>query len=202
MPTGRLSFVEALPGGFPRVAEIVLAANAVNHQSSEASATTLFQLQAKRTWNLQLRHRRFGTSPCSVSERLRNENVFRELREAHDRTTARWPAAPWMLARAFAKRIKHCQVDFHESQKSCSLLEMGPIPFLVSERLRIASDARRVSTLKRKGRRGSLRPRQIDRAPCETRTVTAVCTWMGCWLRCWQRFFRLSWEAGALLPYK
>ena len=30
---------------------------------------------------------------------------FRELREAHDRTTARWPAAPWMLARAFAKQM-------------------------------------------------------------------------------------------------
>ena len=54
----------------PRVAEIMLAANAVNHKSSEASATTHFQLQAKRTWNLQLRHRRFGTYPCSVSERL------------------------------------------------------------------------------------------------------------------------------------
>ena len=34
---------------------------------------------------------------------------FRYLREAHDRTTARWPTAPWMLARASAKRIKHCQ---------------------------------------------------------------------------------------------
>ena len=32
--------------------------------------------------------------------------IFRELREAHDRTTARWPAAPWMLARAFAKHVK------------------------------------------------------------------------------------------------
>ena len=30
--------------------------------------------------------------------------VYRELRETHDRTTARWPTAPWMLARAFAKR--------------------------------------------------------------------------------------------------
>ena len=34
--------------------------------------------------------------------------IFRELREAHDRTTARWPAAPWMLARAFAKHVKDC----------------------------------------------------------------------------------------------
>ena len=32
--------------------------------------------------------------------------VYRELREAHDRTTARWPAAPWMLARASAKRMR------------------------------------------------------------------------------------------------
>ena len=32
--------------------------------------------------------------------------IFRELREAHNRTTARWPAAPWMLARAFAKHVK------------------------------------------------------------------------------------------------
>ena len=31
--------------------------------------------------------------------------VFRELREAHDRTTARWPTAPWMLARAFTSVI-------------------------------------------------------------------------------------------------
>ena len=39
---------------------------------------------------------------------------YRELREAHDRTAARWPAAPWMLARAFAKRML-CQEGFHES---------------------------------------------------------------------------------------
>ena len=38
--------------------------------------------------------------------------VYRELREAHDRTTARWPAAPWMLARAFAKRMR-CQKRVH-----------------------------------------------------------------------------------------
>ena len=31
--------------------------------------------------------------------------IFRNLREAHDRTTARWPTAPWMLARASAKRV-------------------------------------------------------------------------------------------------
>ena len=30
---------------------------------------------------------------------------YRELRETHDRTTARWPSAPWMLARASAKRV-------------------------------------------------------------------------------------------------
>ena len=36
---------------------------------------------------------------------------FRELRYTHDRTTARWPAAPWMLDRAFTKRM-HCQCSF------------------------------------------------------------------------------------------
>ena len=29
---------------------------------------------------------------------------YRELREAHDRTTARWPTAPWMQVRASTKR--------------------------------------------------------------------------------------------------
>ena len=40
---------------------------------------------------------------------------YRDLREAHDRTTARWPAAPWMLTRAFAKRVR-CQEGFNEAQ--------------------------------------------------------------------------------------
>ena len=44
----------------------------------------------------------------------RCQEGYRELREAHDRTTARWPAAPWMLARASAKRMR-CQCGFHES---------------------------------------------------------------------------------------
>ena len=43
--------------------------------------------------------------------------VFREQREAHDRTTARWPAAPWMLARAFAKHVKDCQRGFYREQR-------------------------------------------------------------------------------------
>ncbi len=50
---------------------VVLAAHVVNHKSSEASTTINSQLQAKRTWNYQLRHCRFGTYPCSVSESLR-----------------------------------------------------------------------------------------------------------------------------------
>ena len=34
--------------------------------------------------------------------RHRTASVFlRDLREAHDRTTARWTSSPWMLARAF-----------------------------------------------------------------------------------------------------
>ena len=41
---------------------------------------------------------------------------YRYLREAHDRTTARWPAAPWMLARASAKRM-HSQCDFNALAK-------------------------------------------------------------------------------------
>ena len=43
---------------------------------------------------------------------------FRYLREAHDRTTARWPTAPWTLARASAKRIKHCWCRFSTSRRS------------------------------------------------------------------------------------
>ena len=68
---------------------------------------------------------RTGTYPYSVSERLRitstasvkhcQDSFYRELREAHDRTTARWPAAPWMPARAFAKQIKRCQEDDREN---------------------------------------------------------------------------------------
>ena len=50
---------------------VLLAAHVVNHKSSEASATINSQLQAKRTWNYQLRRSRPGTFPCSVSERLR-----------------------------------------------------------------------------------------------------------------------------------
>ena len=100
---GSCELPEALRAGLPvcfsRVAEIVLAARVVNHKLSEASASINSQLQAKRTWNLELRHRRFGTIPFLVSARLRNI-LYRDLREAHNRTTARWPAAPWMLARA------------------------------------------------------------------------------------------------------
>ena len=60
-----------------------------------------------------------GSSPFPSCQRAATPQDcpcgYRELREAHDRTTARWPAAPWMLARASAKRSKHCQEGFHES---------------------------------------------------------------------------------------
>ena len=55
--------------GFSTSRTILHAANTVNHRSSEASTTIYLQPQAKRTWNLLLRHRRFGTSPFLVSVR-------------------------------------------------------------------------------------------------------------------------------------
>ena len=54
--------------------------------------------------------KRFLRSLCDVRW------VYRELRETHDRTTARWPAAPWMLPRASAKRVR-CQVGYREDAK-------------------------------------------------------------------------------------
>ena len=53
-------------------------------------------------------HQTHGIGGCAAGLPV----CFRELREAHDRTTARWPTAPWMLARASAKRM-HCQVGFN-----------------------------------------------------------------------------------------
>ena len=48
--------------------------------------------------------------------------VYRELREAHDRTTARWPTAPWMLARASTKRMR-CQCGLNTmNTKRCVAL--------------------------------------------------------------------------------
>ena len=49
---------------------------------------------------------------------MRCQCVFRELREAHDRTTARWPTAPWMLARAFAKRMCDARSVFNARTQS------------------------------------------------------------------------------------
>ena len=92
MPTDRLTFVEELPVCYyrkdakgkrdslcprqidrasakrysPRVAEIVLAANAVNHKSSEASATTHFQLQATRICARARSAEKLGTINCDV----------------------------------------------------------------------------------------------------------------------------------------
>ena len=52
------------------------------------------------------------------------ESFYRYLREAHDRTTARWPAAPWMLARASAKRIL-CQEVLRKDARSWSVAQLG-----------------------------------------------------------------------------
>ena len=51
----------------------------------------------------------------------RCQEGYRELREAHDRTTARWPAAPWMLARASAKRMR-CQGGSTRETLGCEQL--------------------------------------------------------------------------------
>ena len=72
----------------------------------------------RATLILQIRSTRRDEKPCyasfspSMTDLRYAKHVkdcqcgFRELRETHDRTTARWPAAPWMLARAFAKHVK------------------------------------------------------------------------------------------------
>ena len=56
--------------------------------SSEASATINCQLQAKRTWNYQLRHRRFGTSPFLVRLRLRQSEKHTSTEKAWQHLTA------------------------------------------------------------------------------------------------------------------
>ena len=54
----------------------------------------------------------FGVSGFAAGLHVKDcqGGFYRELREAHDRTTARWPAAPWMLTRAFAKHVKGLHV--------------------------------------------------------------------------------------------
>ena len=92
---------------------------------------------------------RTGTYPCSASVRagrcmqrtacgrLRRRTAcgfYRELREAHDRTTARWPAAPWMLARAFAKHVKDSMWGSPRVAQSCTLHRTGTYPCSASVR--------------------------------------------------------------------
>ena len=64
---------------------------------------------------------------------------------------------------------------FSRVAQSCSLLEMGTFPFLVSERLQLTFNIQQLTfpvlPLRREGRRGSLRPRQIDRTSCEADAI-------------------------------
>ena len=53
-----------------------------------------------------LRPRQIDRASCEAD--AMPEGVYRELREAHDRTTARWPTAPWMLARACTAKNVGC----------------------------------------------------------------------------------------------
>ena len=64
-----------------------------------------------------------------LAKRMRCLEGCRELRETHDRTPARWPTAPWMFARAFAKRNKYCQCVFRERGRIRSFFYTLSPPF-------------------------------------------------------------------------
>ena len=72
-------------------------------RKANASAKCLRLQESQKSCSLL----RTGTYPCSVSVRLRNI-LYRDLRETHDRTTARCSSSPWMPARASTKRVR-CQ---------------------------------------------------------------------------------------------
>ncbi len=69
---------------------------------------------------------------------------------------ARWPAAPWMLARASAKRML-CQRGFSRVAQSCTLRRTGTYPCSVSVRQRITAN-RQQRTANRQQLTTSLHP--------------------------------------------